>query len=103
MLSQFAECIFCGRQDRLEEGIGGTTVRKELGMLKHALNVVPKWIELGQIPPIKLPLQRNPVSLVKLASVRYDSRVLSLEDFERLVAVAPANRRLIYETEIQTL
>jgi len=80
-----------------------STVNREHTIITHMPRIFRRWIATGQISPVKLP--DNPGSLVSKApeTEHRRTRVLSMEEYERLQAHASPSLRLICEMAVTTL
>lgn len=68
-------------------------------------NSIPRWVELKKIARVKLPVQRNPASLIEKESETEctRTRVLSQEELERLLSVATPRAARIIQMAVFTL
>jgi len=81
------------------------TINRHHGCLTSIFNAIPRWIELGKIPKVKLTKQRNPASLVEKRSEEgcTRTRVLSQKELERLISCATPRAADIIKMAVFTL
>lgn len=90
-------------RNEAEQRRAPSTVNREHTVITHMPRIFRRWIATKRIKPVKLP--DNPGSLVSKApeSGCRRTRVLSMEEYERLQVHAKASVRLICEMAVTTL
>lgn len=78
------------------------TVNRYQGCLASIFNFIRRWSKMGVVQKVLLP-EDNPCQFVKKPSEKARSRVISLEEYERLLEVASAPLRAILKAEMLTL
>jgi len=86
-----------------EKTVKPSTVNKEHAVITSLFNKMKEWKRMGAIKPVRLP-EDNPGSLVKKANERgyARKRVLSVEEFDRLMETAPLKIKRICLGAINT-
>ncbi len=85
--------------------LSANSINKHHATLTSLFKKIRFWVEVGKIKPVKLPKQANPGSLVQKNTAAENTRirVLSYEEYERLIQNSTPALRAICDAAIFTL